>query len=164
MTCSKSSISAAGWESRSRSAGQARPRFRISTPGRIFRFWAKSKMSSAISSRHGNPVCARACSTAKKFEIDVRKTPIPRFDLLKFDRYLYVGVQFSRGCPFTCEFCDIIELYGRVPRTKTNAADAGGVGRAVPARLSRPCRFRRRQSHRQQESGEGDSAGTEVVA
>jgi radical SAM superfamily enzyme YgiQ (UPF0313 family) len=58
---------------------------------------------------------------AKKFEIDVRKTPIPRFDLLKFDRYLYIGVQFSRGCPFTCEFCDIIELYGRVPRTKTNA-------------------------------------------
>ncbi|MFN3347330.1 DUF4070 domain-containing protein [Pseudorhodoplanes sp.] len=58
---------------------------------------------------------------AKKFEIDVRKTPIPRFDLLKFDHYLYVGVQFSRGCPFTCEFCDIIELYGRVPRTKSNA-------------------------------------------
>ncbi|MGD9924031.1 MAG: B12-binding domain-containing radical SAM protein [Pseudorhodoplanes sp.] len=56
---------------------------------------------------------------ARKFEIDVRKTPIPRFDLLKFDRYLYVGVQFSRGCPFTCEFCDIIELYGRVPRTKS---------------------------------------------
>ncbi|MGB9366464.1 MAG: B12-binding domain-containing radical SAM protein [Xanthobacteraceae bacterium] len=56
---------------------------------------------------------------APKFTIDVTKTPIPRFDLLKFDDYLYVGVQFSRGCPFTCEFCDIIELYGRVPRTKT---------------------------------------------
>jgi len=50
---------------------------------------------------------------------DVTKSPIPRFDLLHFDHYLHVGVQFSRGCPFTCEFCDIIELYGRVPRTKT---------------------------------------------
>ena len=56
---------------------------------------------------------------AAKFQADVTKTPIPRFDLLKFDHYLYIGVQFSRGCPFTCEFCDIIELYGRVPRTKT---------------------------------------------
>ena len=57
---------------------------------------------------------------AEKFKIDVTKTPIPRFDLLNFANYLYVGVQFSRGCPFTCEFCDIIELYGRAPRTKTN--------------------------------------------
>jgi radical SAM superfamily enzyme YgiQ (UPF0313 family) len=57
---------------------------------------------------------------AEKFTIDVTKTPIPRFDLLKFDQYLYIGVQYSRGCPFTCEFCDIIELYGRVPRAKTN--------------------------------------------
>ena len=56
----------------------------------------------------------------EKFQVDVTKTPIPRFDLLKFDHYLYIGVQFSRGCPFTCEFCDIIELYGRVPRAKTN--------------------------------------------
>ena len=58
---------------------------------------------------------------AEKFAIDVTKTPVPRFDLLKVEHYLYIGVQFSRGCPFTCEFCDIIELYGRVPRAKTNA-------------------------------------------
>src|SRR5262245_2108447 len=58
---------------------------------------------------------------AEKFQADVTKSPIPRFDLLKFDHYLHIGVQFSRGCPFTCEFCDIIELYGRVPRAKTNA-------------------------------------------
>ncbi|WP_291363439.1 B12-binding domain-containing radical SAM protein [Acetobacter sp. UBA5411] len=51
---------------------------------------------------------------------DVTLSPLPRFDLLKLDQYLHVGVQFSRGCPFNCEFCDIIELYGRVPRTKTN--------------------------------------------
>jgi radical SAM superfamily enzyme YgiQ (UPF0313 family) len=56
-----------------------------------------------------------------KFQADVTASPTPRFDLLKFEHYLYVGVQFSRGCPFNCEFCDIIELYGRVPRAKTNA-------------------------------------------
>jgi radical SAM superfamily enzyme YgiQ (UPF0313 family) len=57
---------------------------------------------------------------AKKFTADVTRSPIPRFDLLNLEHYLYVGVQFSRGCPFNCEFCDIIELYGRIPRTKTN--------------------------------------------
>ncbi|HEX9155130.1 MAG TPA: radical SAM protein, partial [Nitrospira sp.] len=57
--------------------------------------------------------------TAPKFETDVTTSPIPRFDLIKFKHYLYVGVQYSRGCPFTCEFCDIIELYGRVPRAKS---------------------------------------------
>jgi radical SAM superfamily enzyme YgiQ (UPF0313 family) len=56
---------------------------------------------------------------AEKFKIDVTQSPPPRFDLLKFEHYLYLGVQYSRGCPFTCEFCDIIELYGRVPRAKT---------------------------------------------
>ena len=58
---------------------------------------------------------------AEKFQVDVTTSPVPRFDLLKLDHYLHIGVQFSRGCPFTCEFCDIIELYGRVPRAKTNA-------------------------------------------
>ncbi|MEM9633293.1 MAG: B12-binding domain-containing radical SAM protein [Pseudomonadota bacterium] len=58
--------------------------------------------------------------TAEKFKADVTSSPIPRFDLLKFNDYVQIGVQYSRGCPFTCEFCDIIELYGRVPRTKTN--------------------------------------------
>ncbi len=61
---------------------------------------------------------------AEKFQVDVTKSPIPRFDLLKFDDYLHIGVQFSRGCPFTCEFCDIIELYGRVPRAKSSASSA----------------------------------------
>jgi len=56
---------------------------------------------------------------AEKFKTDVTTSPTPRFDLLKPDFYVDVNVQFSRGCPFTCEFCDIIELYGRVPRTKS---------------------------------------------
>jgi radical SAM superfamily enzyme YgiQ (UPF0313 family) len=50
---------------------------------------------------------------------DVTSTPIPRFDLLNFDAYSEMAVQFSRGCPFQCEFCDIIVLYGRKPRTKS---------------------------------------------
>lgn len=58
--------------------------------------------------------------TAEKFKADVTTSPIPRFDLLNFSNYVQVNVQYSRGCPFTCEFCDIIELYGRKPRTKTN--------------------------------------------
>ncbi len=49
---------------------------------------------------------------------DVSKSPMPRFDLLKRDDYLMMAIQFSRGCPFECEFCDIINLYGRKPRTK----------------------------------------------
>ncbi|MEY3404329.1 MAG: hypothetical protein RLZZ86_3951 [Cyanobacteriota bacterium] len=52
---------------------------------------------------------------------DVTNTPIPRFDLLEFDAYAEMSVQFSRGCPFQCEFCDIIVLYGRKPRTKSPA-------------------------------------------
>ena len=52
---------------------------------------------------------------------DVTTTPIPRYDLLELDAYDSMSVQFSRGCPFQCEFCDIIVLYGRKPRTKTPA-------------------------------------------
>jgi radical SAM superfamily enzyme YgiQ (UPF0313 family) len=50
---------------------------------------------------------------------DITKSPVPRFDLLKLEHYMHVGIQLSRGCPFTCEFCDIVELYGRKPRIKT---------------------------------------------
>ncbi|MGF1566881.1 MAG: B12-binding domain-containing radical SAM protein [Nodosilinea sp.] len=49
---------------------------------------------------------------------DVTSTPVPRYDLLEMDAYAEMSVQFSRGCPFQCEFCDIIVLYGRKPRTK----------------------------------------------
>jgi radical SAM superfamily enzyme YgiQ (UPF0313 family) len=49
---------------------------------------------------------------------DVTRSPLPRFDLLKLQHYMHVGVQFSRGCPFDCEFCNVVELNGRKPRTK----------------------------------------------
>jgi len=47
-------------------------------------------------------------------------TPLPHFHLADLKRYSAMSVQYSRGCPFNCEFCDIIEIYGRVPRTKSN--------------------------------------------
>jgi radical SAM superfamily enzyme YgiQ (UPF0313 family) len=50
---------------------------------------------------------------------DLSRSPLPRFDLLKLPHYMHVGVQFSRGCPCNCEFCNVIELNGRVPRFKT---------------------------------------------
>ncbi|HET9652279.1 MAG TPA: radical SAM protein [Usitatibacter sp.] len=50
---------------------------------------------------------------------DMRTTPVPRWDLIDLRLYVTMPVQFSRGCPFDCEFCDIVAMYGRVPRTKT---------------------------------------------
>jgi radical SAM superfamily enzyme YgiQ (UPF0313 family) len=52
---------------------------------------------------------------------DVTLTPVPRFDLLKTNDYLNIPIQFARGCPFECEFCDIPVMLGRKPRTKTTA-------------------------------------------
>ena len=45
-------------------------------------------------------------------------SPVPRFDLVTLDDYAIIGIQTSRGCPFDCEFCDIVSLYGRTPRGK----------------------------------------------
>jgi radical SAM superfamily enzyme YgiQ (UPF0313 family) len=50
---------------------------------------------------------------------DLAQTPPPRFDLVKRRRYSTMAVQYSRGCPHSCEFCDIVELFGHRPRTKT---------------------------------------------
>lgn len=51
---------------------------------------------------------------------DMTRVPVPRFDLLKMKHYAFGSVQFSRGCPFQCEFCDIIVVYGRRPRIKSS--------------------------------------------
>lgn len=51
--------------------------------------------------------------------IDMQKSPVPRFDLIRKGDYLYYFIQTTRGCPFACEFCDIIVTDGRVPRLKS---------------------------------------------
>lgn len=50
---------------------------------------------------------------------DLRTTPVPAWELVDMRKYVSMSVQFSRGCPFDCDFCDITKLYGRSPRTKT---------------------------------------------
>ena len=52
---------------------------------------------------------------------EMASSPLPDLSLIKMRRYSTMAVQYSRGCPFNCEFCDIIEIYGRRPRTKAVA-------------------------------------------
>jgi radical SAM superfamily enzyme YgiQ (UPF0313 family) len=52
---------------------------------------------------------------------DVTTTPMPLWELIDFRHYASMNIQYSRGCPYDCEFCDITVLYGRAPRTKTLA-------------------------------------------
>ena len=52
---------------------------------------------------------------------EMTTSPLPDLSLIKMRRYSTMAVQYSRGCPFNCEFCDIIEIYGRRPRTKAVA-------------------------------------------
>ena len=49
---------------------------------------------------------------------DITQTPVPDWSLLKTKKYSSFNIQYSRGCPFQCEFCDITTLFGRIPRTK----------------------------------------------
>lgn len=51
---------------------------------------------------------------------DLTKTPVPLWELIDLRKYASMAVQYSRGCPFNCDFCDITLLYGREPRTKTS--------------------------------------------
>jgi radical SAM superfamily enzyme YgiQ (UPF0313 family) len=51
----------------------------------------------------------------------LEQTPMPRYDLVRLGNYVTMAAQFSRGCPYDCEFCDIIVMNGRVPRTKAPA-------------------------------------------
>ena len=63
--------------------------------------------------------CAQEIYREKR-KPDITQTPLPRYDLIDINAYGSMALQFSRGCPFNCEFCDITKLFGRVPRTKSN--------------------------------------------
>jgi len=50
--------------------------------------------------------------------VEMHRAVVPRYDLILFSDYLMMGMQYSRGCPYNCEFCNVIELFGRAPRVK----------------------------------------------
>jgi len=64
--------------------------------------------------------CARHIYTSKESP-DIKKTPIPLWQLINTKKYACMSIQYSRGCPFNCEFCNIAALYGHKVRTKSKA-------------------------------------------
>lgn len=64
--------------------------------------------------------CARYIYSSEEFP-DIHETPAPMWELAALKRYATMSVQFSRGCPFDCDFCNITALFGHRPRTKTGA-------------------------------------------
>ena len=65
-----------------------------------------------------NKGCAQHIYTSEE-RPDITRTPVPMWSLLNIKKYTTMSIQYSRGCPFDCEFCDIIVLNGNRPRTKT---------------------------------------------
>ena len=62
--------------------------------------------------------CAKPIYTSKEFP-DLRNTPVPALELIDINDYATMDIQYSRGCPYNCEFCDIVQLFGRKVRTKS---------------------------------------------
>lgn len=50
---------------------------------------------------------------------DIHDTPVPQWDLAELKRYAMMSIQYSRGCPYNCDFCNVTALFGHRPRTKT---------------------------------------------
>lgn len=64
--------------------------------------------------------CPKRVYTSKE-RPDIKQTPVPMWSLINLKKYVTMPVQYSRGCPYNCEFCDIVIMNGRIPRTKTPA-------------------------------------------
>jgi len=85
----------------------------------LFRGEAEGRLDLLVRALEGQePSPPRLLSPEDGRRPDLALARVPRFDLLDLPRYANHALQYSRGCPFDCEFCDIVELFGRVPRVK----------------------------------------------
>ncbi len=87
----------------------------------VFRGEAEGRLDLLVSVLEAPPApgAPRLLSPVGDERPDLRLARTPRFDLVDLSRYASHALQYSRGCPFRCEFCDIIEIFGRVPRVKS---------------------------------------------
>jgi radical SAM superfamily enzyme YgiQ (UPF0313 family) len=84
----------------------------------VFRGEAEGRLDLLVRVLEGAAGGPRLLSREQDDRPDLRLARVPRFDLLDLSRYASHALQYSRGCPFHCEFCDIIEIFGREPRVK----------------------------------------------
>jgi radical SAM superfamily enzyme YgiQ (UPF0313 family) len=90
--------------------------------GHVFRGEAEGRLDLLVEAlQHPERGPGRILSPPGLDRPDLALARVPRFDLLALDRYATMAIQVSRGCPFNCEFCDIIEVFGRAPRVKSPA-------------------------------------------
>jgi radical SAM superfamily enzyme YgiQ (UPF0313 family) len=88
----------------------------------VFRGEAEGRLDLAVAVLEGRERAApRLLSPTEDERPDLALSRAPRFDLVDLERYANQALQYSRGCPFRCEFCDIVEMFGRVPRVKSPA-------------------------------------------
>ncbi|HYE93161.1 MAG TPA: radical SAM protein, partial [Terriglobales bacterium] len=84
---------------------------------------ATDRLIEYLDAHDGRPAAQLRFETAKK--VDLADFPKPAYDLIRIREYFIANIQFSSGCPYACEFCDIPALYGQNPRLKTAAQILG---------------------------------------
>jgi len=83
----------------------------------VFRGEAEGRVDELVHALHQRTESCHVVEAPANYP-NMTDVPVPRFDLLALSGYASLSVQYSRGCPFQCEFCDIIEIFGRKPRVK----------------------------------------------
>jgi radical SAM superfamily enzyme YgiQ (UPF0313 family) len=82
---------------------------------------AEGRLESLVAAVERRGTAPHMLVSMPKERPDLASVPVPRFELLDMPAYRSMSVQYSRGCPYSCEFCDIVEIFGRVPRVKSVA-------------------------------------------